>query len=196
MSALSAVLEEFFRVAGLTQIAFAADKDLDRGTLNRAVRGSVAIGEAAASKIIRALPAEWQGKALAGWLTDQTPSDLRSHINILANGLTVAADERQLPVELTPALRSAILWLAEAALTHREIRDVVLNLFRALSRPAAGIRSSDMAFSMRRGKGAPSAANRAERVERALQNIRELAGRSDSTLEMLEDYVQISAGQK
>ncbi len=184
MSALSNVLDDFFRTEKTTQKAFADDLNLDATTLNKVTKGARA-GVELASKVIRGLPEQYRQQALSAWLTDQTPPDLRSLVCIAPNDAVMREDSPQLPEALSADLRRAIIWLAEQAQIHVELRDLVMNLFRSLARPG-GIPRPDFSFAVR---GGGAKLTREERIERALAKLREAAERDDLSLLALEDQI-------
>lgn len=136
MSALSVVLSEFFQGIPESQTAYAAAHGLDRSILNRTVKGADVPGPDTARQIISTLPKEkWQGRATAAWVQDRTPEELRALVITLphdSRGEEVPAI-KQLPDDLPPDLREALLWFAQMAVTHPEIRTLLFSLRRSLS---------------------------------------------------------------
>lgn len=131
---LQEVLSDYFK-GSEKQTDFAERNKIERGMLNRAVKGTKRAGADLAARIIGGLPAEWQAKAAVAWLKDQTWASIRESVLIFPNESVVREEPSrpELPEALAADVRSDIIWLAERALIHPEVRQLVAALRKALT---------------------------------------------------------------
>lgn len=134
MSNLSVVLSDYFSTAEVTQSAFAATHGIEKGMLNRVVKGALTPGDDVVTRIVAHLPENWRPRATTAWLKDRLPRELREHVAVLEQSATIseAAPIPMLPTDLPPDTREHLLWLADMCILHIEIRQLVAALYKTL----------------------------------------------------------------
>lgn len=127
VSLLSLHLQDALAEMGISQIEIAVRAGITRSQVNRAARGTVAVGYDTVDAIARVLPEHHAARILVGWLSDQIAPDLSHLVIILAAQLSTQETPAlaQLPTELDPETRRRVLWLAHQAITHTAVRDAL-----------------------------------------------------------------------
>lgn len=131
MSNVSAALHAALEDLDWSQTELAARADIDRTMLNRYVRGTGPLGADNLTPLLRTLPSPHDAALLAAYLRDLIPSDKAGLVSILCDSIA-REDPPELPAGLDPDLRKDIIFLAQKAQVHTEIKDLIMHFAKVL----------------------------------------------------------------
>lgn len=131
MSNVSAALSTALSSPPWSQTKLAQLSGIDRGMLNRYVRGTAPLGAENLVALLKVLSPPHNSALLAGYLRDAIPSGSEALVAILTNA-TISETPPTLPEDLDPKLRDAIMFLARKAMVHTEIRDMLMHFAKVL----------------------------------------------------------------
>jgi hypothetical protein len=135
MSHLALALDSAISELSLTQQGLAALAKITSPQVNRAVRGKPGVGLKTAVALANALPPPHNAAAMAGWLRDQLSRvpDISALVTIYSTPQQIRETTRPatLPEELDADSRRILLWLAEKAVEHVDVRDALASLEKA-----------------------------------------------------------------
>lgn len=131
MSYVSAALTTALKSLEWTQTELSNRAKVDRGMLNRYVRGIKPLGEENLPSLLKTLPKPHNDHLLAAYLRDLIPAGTEATVTILTDAIA-AETPPSLPSDLDPKVRKAIDFLARKAIVHTEIKDMLVHFAKVL----------------------------------------------------------------
>lgn len=132
MSFVSIALARALEEIPLTQTALAQLSGIERGMLNRYVKGAAALGPDNLTKLVAALPTPHKAALVAGFARDIVPDSEKPLVSIHPVDSRAAETAPVLPEDFDADFRDALHYLAQRGVRHPQIRDMVLKLVVAL----------------------------------------------------------------
>lgn len=115
----------------VSQIEFSRRSRIIPSQVSKYARGKLGAGRAALETIARELPEAQRAKVIAAWLRDMIPENASGLVSVELPAMRLAESAPAFAADLSPELQSAFVYLIDQS-RHREIRDLIVDLARAL----------------------------------------------------------------